>query len=202
VHGLAKQSNVKGKKETWRGQQPDQRVLDFILFRCCWTLSACACYTFWRFPPTLSFLELRFIFLFYYFHVHAAAAGALEPMSETCVVRVVCPLTDEMTPHTFPKEKKSFFDFLIRRVEYNGAPALARGCVFFFSFLEFLRQHGGASTAKGPFFFDREFNILYIYNKYREGRRRKSCGQQQTAETYTKTRTMLSVCCCSWPALL
>jgi hypothetical protein len=38
VHGLAKQSNVKGEKETWRGQQPDQRVLDFILFRC-WTLS-------------------------------------------------------------------------------------------------------------------------------------------------------------------
>jgi hypothetical protein len=58
---------------------------------------------------------------------------------------------------------------------------------FFFSFLEFLRQHGGASTAKGPFFFDREFNNLYIYNKYREGRRRKSCGQQQTAETYENT---------------
>jgi hypothetical protein len=117
------------------------------------------CYIFWRFPPTLSFLELRFIFLFYYFHVHAAAAGALEPMSETCVVRVVCPLTDEMTPHTLPKEKKSFLIFLFGALNIMAHPLSPEG-VFLFSFLEFLRQHGGASTVKGPFSFDREFIYL------------------------------------------
>jgi hypothetical protein len=203
VHGLAKQSNVKGEKETWRGQQPDQRVLDFILFRCCWTLSACACYTFWRFPPTLSFLELRFIFLFYYFHVHAAAAGALEPMSETCVVRV-CPLTDEMTPHTFPKEKKSFFDFLIRRVEYNGAPALARGC--FFSFLSLNSFGNMAARRLQKALFSSIGNLIiyiFIINIERGGEGSPADSSKQ--QRHTKTRTVLSVCCrccCCWPALL
>lgn len=140
------------------------------------------------------------LFLFYYFHVHAAAA-ALEPMSETCVVRVVCPLTDEMTPHTFPKEKKSFLIFLFGALNIMAHPLSPAGV---FSFLSLNSSDNMAVRRLQKALFPSIGN-LYIYNKYIErGGGEGSPVDSSKQQRHTKTRTVLSVCClcCCWPALL